>query len=207
MRRLRPIRRRAREEEAERSPDDLYDDYDDSPAHDFTEPSIVDDLRPFVPVESTPLEDFAAPLSVEREETERGEFLAEDAEDEVRPVRLRRTGPRVSVRFGALVLAVLLIVAGAIGTLLNLDRLDLSVPEQWPFVVLAIAGLWLVVALNRRNVTSSLGAAALAGVAISALLDAQGVAAWRETLIGAVMVGLGLGIVLRGLLLRQVITS
>lgn len=205
MRRLRPIRRRrAREEEAERAPDDLYDDYNDAPGHDFTEPSIVDDLPPFVPVESAPLEGFAAPVAVEREDTEREEFVPED---EVLPVRLRRTEPRASVRFGALVLALLLIAAGAIGTLLNLDRLNLSVPEQWPVGVLAIAGVWLVVALNRRNVTSSLGAAALAGVAISALLDAQGVAPWRETLIGAVMVALGLGIVLRGLLLRQAVTS
>ena len=67
--------------------------------------------------------------------------------------------------------------------------------------------LWLVIALNRRNVTSALGAAALAGVGISALLDVQGIAAWRETLIGTVVVMLGLGIVLRGLLLRQTVAS
>jgi hypothetical protein len=111
------------------------------------------------------------------------------------------------VRFGVLVLALLLIAAGVVGTLRNLDRLELTVPEQWPFVVLAIAGLWLVIALNRRNVTSALGAAALAGVGISALLDVQGIAAWRETLIGTVVVMLGLGIVLRGLLLRQTVAS
>lgn len=192
MRRLRPIRRRrARQEEAERAPEEFSGEYD------YSEPSIVDDLQPFVPVESAPPEDFAAPVPYERVERE----------DEVRSVHIRRTGPRVRVRFGALALALLLIVAGVVGTLLNLDRLDLTVPEQWPLAVLVIAGLWLVIALNRRNVTSALGAAALAGVGISALLDAQGIAAWRETLIGAVMVALGLGIVLRGLILRQTIAS
>lgn len=190
MRRLRPIRRRrARQEEAERAPEEFSTDY--------SEPSIVDDLQPFVPVESTPPEVFAEPMPYERVERE----------DEVRPVHIRRTGPRVRVRFGVLVLALLLIAAGVVGTLRNLDRLELTVPEQWPFVVLAIAGLWLVIALNRRNVTSALGAAALAGVGISALLDVQGIAAWRETLIGTVVVMLGLGIVLRGLLLRQTVAS
>ena len=193
MRRLRPIRRRrARQEEAERAPEEFSTDY--------TEPSIVDDLQPFVPVESAPPEDFATPVPYERVERM-------EREDEVRPVHIRRTGPCVRVRFGVLVLALLLIAAGVVGTLRNLDRLELTVPEQWPFVVLAIAGLWLVIALNRRNVTSALGAAALAGVGVSALLDVQGIAAWRETLIGTVVVMLGLGIVLRGLLLRQTVAS
>lgn len=178
MRRLRPIRRRRSREDVEREPDEQHEEF---PA---------DDLLPFVPVESAPPEDFAAPV-------------VDEPEEPVRPARVRREASRAGVRFGALLVALVLIAAGVIGTLLNLDRLDLTVPEQWPAGLLALSGVWLVIALNRRNVTSALGAAALAGVAISALLDAQGIAAWRETLIGAVMIALGLGIVLRGLLLRQ----
>ncbi len=41
-----------------------------------------------------------------------------------------------------------------------------------------------------------------AGVGLSALLDAQDIAALRETLLGIVLVAVGLGIVVRGFLLR-----
>lgn len=170
MRRLRPIRRR-RSREQEREPEEFYDE---APA---------DELHPFVPVESAPLE--------------------EDRFDVERPARARRPSRRLSVTPGALALAALLIAAGVIGTLLNLDRIELSLPAAWPVGVLAVALIWLVSALSRGHVTSALGAAALAGAGLSALLDTQGIAAWRETLIGLVLVALGLGIVLRGLLLRQ----
>jgi len=177
MRRIRPShRRRAREEE--REPEELYDE------------AIPDELYPFVPVESAPLEAFAAPPEEDRFEVEQ-------------PVRSRRASQRLSVNPGILVLAALLIAAGVVGTLLNLDRIELSLPALWPVGVLAVALIWLVSALSRGLVTSALGAAALAGAGLSALLDTQGIAAWRDTLIGLVLVTLGLGIVLRGLLLRQ----
>lgn len=177
MRRLRPIRRR-RAREQEREPEEFYDE---APA---------DELHPFVPVESAPLEAFSAPPE-------------EDRFDVERPARARRPSRRLSVTPGALALAALLIAAGVIGTLLNLDRIELDLPAAWPVGVLAVALIWLVSALSRGHVTSALGAAALAGAGLSALLDTQGIAAWRETLIGLVLVALGLGIVLRGLLLRQ----
>ena len=111
-----------------------------------------------------------------------------EREDEVRPVHTAGPALVFACALACWCFGLLLIAAGVVGTLRNLDRLELTVPEQWPFVVLAIAPLWLVIVLNRRNVTSALGAAALAGVGISALLDVQGIAAWRETLIGTVVV-------------------
>lgn len=177
MRRLRPIRRRRAREE-EREPEEFYEE------------TVSDELQAFVPVESAPPEAFAAPT-------------AEDDFEVRRPVRVARSSPRPRVSLGLFVVAALLIAAGVVGTLLNLDRIDLSLPDAWPVGLLAVALIWLMAALSRRQVTSALGAAALAGVGLSALLDTQGIAAWRETLIGLVLVALGLGIVLRGLLLRQ----
>jgi len=178
MRRLRPIRRRRAREEAQ-EPEPLFDE------------SPSDELQAFVPVESAPQDDYAA--------APEEDFI----EQEPPPARVRRAAPRLMINFAALVLVALLLAAGVVGTLVNLDRIDLSVPDQWPWGLLALALLWLVVALARRQVTPALGAAALVGASLSALLDVQGIAAWRETMIGAVLVALGLGIVLRGLLLRQ----
>ncbi len=67
--------------------------------------------------------------------------------------------------------------------------------------------MWLILALRQRRVTPALGAAMLVGAGLSALLDTQGVAEWRDTMLGAVLIALGLGLVIRGLLLRQRVSA
>lgn len=128
------------------------------------------------------------------------------AEDEATPGRRRLRLPRpslgVRIRFGVLMLALGLIAGGIFGTLLRQDRLGDEVLAWWPAVPLAVAALWMLVALVRRQVTSFLGGAALAGFGLSALLDAQDIAALGDTLLGVVLVTVGLGIVVRGFLLR-----
>lgn len=179
MRRLRPISRRRRQREEARPPDEGF------------EIAPEDDLQPFVPVESAPPDDsYADPDPA----------YAPAPEWAPRPPR---SGPRYAVSAGMLALALLLLVAGAVGTLLNLNRLELSLPDAWPLGVLLAAVIWLGGALSRRDVASVLGASALAGAGLSALLDTQGIAAWRETMLGIVLIALGLGIVIRALLLRQ----
>jgi hypothetical protein len=110
------------------------------------------------------------------------------------------------LRWGWLVLALALIAGGVLGTLLRQGRLREEDIAWWPVIVLALAGLWMLLALARRRVASFLGGALLAGVGFSALLDAQDVAALRETLLGLALVSTGLGIVIRGFLLRGQIT-
>jgi len=116
--------------------------------------------------------------------------------------RLLRPSPGVRIRFGVLLLALALIAGGIFGTLLWQDRLREEVTRWWPAILLVAAALWMLIALVRRQVTSFLGGAALAGVGLSALLDAQDIATLRETLLGLVLVTVGLGIVVRGFLLR-----
>lgn len=122
--------------------------------------------------------------------------------------RLRVAGLRLGfqLRWGRFVLALALIAGGVTGTLLRQGRLREEDITWWPVIVLAIAGLWMLLALARRRVAAFLGGAALAGVGFSALLDAQDVATLRETLLGLVLVSTGLGIVIRGFLLRGQIT-
>ena len=61
----------------------------------------------------------------------------------------------------------------------------------------------MLVALVRQRIPSFLGGAAVAGAGVSLLLDTQGVVPVEETLLGLILVAAGLGVVVRGFLLRQ----
>ncbi|MEB2287157.1 MAG: hypothetical protein OZ934_03500 [Anaerolineae bacterium] len=126
------------------------------------------------------------------------------AAEEETPARRRSSRPAAGarLRFWVLLLALALIAGGIFGTLLRQDRLREEAVAWWPAILLVASALWMLIALVRRQVTSFLGGAALAGVGLSALLDAQDIAALRETLLGIVLVAVGLGIVVRGFLLR-----
>ena len=119
-----------------------------------------------------------------------------------RRLRLPRPALGVRIRFGVLLLALALIASGSLSTLLRQDRLGEDVVAWWPAVPLGVSALWMLIALVQRQVTSFLGGAALAGFGLSALLDAQDIAALGDTLLGTMLVAVGLGIVVRGFLLR-----
>jgi hypothetical protein len=57
--------------------------------------------------------------------------------------------------------------------------------------------------LIQRRPTPFLAAMTLIGISISLLLDVQAYLEWHETLIGIALITLGVGIMARGLLLRQ----
>jgi hypothetical protein len=129
-----------------------------------------------------------------------------------RPAVPRPRAPRLNVplpsleteiRPGVLLLALFLIAAGVFGTLLNQDRLQTGVREWWPVAILAVAAMWMLVALVRRQVASLLGGSAFGGVGLSLLMHYQDIAKVQETVLGVVLVTVGLGIVIRGFLLRQ----
>ncbi|MBI5958502.1 MAG: hypothetical protein HY866_07205, partial [Chloroflexi bacterium] len=107
------------------------------------------------------------------------------------------------IQFSFLLLATALVAAGVFGTLLNQGRLRDEVADWWPLSLVVTAVLWMLVALIRRQIESLLGGAALAGVGLSFLMGTQGIADVRETLLGMVLVTAGLGVAIRGLLLRQ----
>jgi hypothetical protein len=169
----------------------------------------VETVEAFETYEETPIEPFV-PVAADAPDEAYDE--SEDAAgDAILPARRRRL-PHLAIRLPALgvemrvvplLLALALIVAGVFGTLLNLDEFDADVEAWWPAAVIGVAVLWMLVALIRRQVASFLGGSALAGIGISLLLSTQAVATLRESLVGLSLVTIGLGIVIRGFLLRQ----
>ncbi|HEX3051565.1 MAG TPA: hypothetical protein VHP83_12970 [Aggregatilineaceae bacterium] len=124
-----------------------------------------------------------------------------------RRIRLPRvTQPQIALpnfRFGLLLLVVVLIGGGIFGVLLNQGRIRDDVEAWWPLVLVIGALGWMLVALIQRQGTSFLGAAAVTGIGLSLLMETQDIAEVQETLIGVMLVMVGLGIVIRGFLLRQ----
>lgn len=198
MRRLRPLNRRDRQRQrAEQLPPtpSAWALDGDQPLED--EPQ---EFVPFVPV--------SRELSPEEAEPDAESAPPEPARRRGRPiplprVHIRRPALGIEIRFSALLLALIFIIGGIFGTLLIQGEVRKSLKEWWPLVMLTLAVLWMLTALFRRQVASFLGGAALAGVGLSLLMDTQHIAVVKDTLLGVVLVTVGLGIVIRGFLLRQ----
>ncbi len=106
---------------------------------------------------------------------------------------------------GSVVLGVLVVVLiGAIWLLIALEAL----PEEFYAAASVAAGVvgvvWFLVALLRRHSRSILFAAAWLGASVSLLLAAQGIAEVGDTLIGLVLIAVGVALILRGLLMANV---
>jgi len=110
--------------------------------------------------------------------------------------------PTINLRLDVLFVVIFLVALGIFGTLLNLDQINTTGRAWWPVTIIVSALLWMIIALLRRQVASFLGGSALTGVGLSLLMDTQDIANARETLLGVVLLAVGLGIVIRGFLLR-----
>jgi hypothetical protein len=182
MRRLRPIRRK-RERDIETYP---------APEQETDEQDFV----PFVPVTRRYAQD----------ETE-----IEEPEPPAPPRRARRIrSPRIpvprffaTIRLDAMLIVVFLSVGGVFGTLLNQDRIRDNVAAWWPMVIVVTAAAWMLYTLIQRRAASFLGGAAFTGLGLSLLMDTQDIAPLDQTLVGMVLIMVGLGIVVRGFALRQ----
>ncbi|WP_119071748.1 hypothetical protein [Aggregatilinea lenta] len=213
------FRRKPKEDdEYEEIPSDAEFSMEDvKPSDDALLPYTDEPLVPFVPVESE--HDFTfEPYDIPGSEDD------EYAEEDLAPVEpihrprtrrfrlsrpqiarheVRRPRSPVQIQFGALFLVLSLIALGIFGTLLNRDQITGDVQDWWPAAIIAVAVLWMLAALVQRRIPAFLGAAGLAGIGISLLMDTQSVASVNETLLGLVLVTLGFGIVVRGFVLRQ----
>ncbi len=199
MRRLRPLHRRARQRELEAV---------DESAPQELEPEDQLAFEPFVQVPSIGYDDDEE----EQETLADMEVIQRSPEFADRPRRMRMpqmsrprihmVRPTINLQLDMLFVVVFLVALGIFGTLLNLDRINEAGRSWWPVTIIASALLWMIIALLRRQVASFLGGAALAGVGLSLLMDTQDIANARETLLGVVLAAVGLGIVIRGFLLR-----
>lgn len=176
--------------------------WSEAPASADSEAGPEREFAPFVPVEAGGYRSY-------------GDEASEDLSPD-RPHRRLRRGllrlslprwarPRlgIEIRGGMLLVVSILIAAGIFGTLLAMGSLRDSVEGWWPLVIIGGALVWMLLSLAQRRVAPFLGAWALAGIGLSALMDTQEVAPAHETVLGIVLVAVGLGIAFRGFLLRQ----
>lgn len=185
MPRLRPLRRRAHPPLEDNLPS----------ADDET-----NDFMPFVPVEAErPYDDEEMSVEPSRRRLRRPRPQLRTP----RPHLPRLQLPQFEIDLGLLILVILLVAGGIFGTLLNQGRIRDDVEQWWPAGVIGGAIIWLLAALARRRVAAFLGAAAALGVGLSLLMDTQDIASLQDTMLGLVLVAIGLGIVIRGFLLRQ----
>ncbi len=131
-----------------------------------------------------------------------------ETDDVVEPVEprrliLRRPGLPFLVNWSAMLVVIGLIVIAVFALLLNQGALPAAVVLWWPLAVAALALLWFLASLVRRDARSLLGSTALLGLSISMLLAAQSIASLAATWVGVTLIAVGTGIVLRGLLLRH----
>lgn len=195
MPRLGLIRRRA----SEMSPE---------PPESGTTPEETPPIEAFVPVEAAGFGSYdAAPAPARREVEEQApapqpRVVEERAPRDLPRPRLERPQLGWSLRLDVLLFALALIAGGIAATLIVQDRIEIELDQRWPVGVLALAGVWMLLALVRGHVTAFLGGAALAGVGLALLMDVEDIAAFDESVLGVVLVTLGLGIVIRGLVMR-----
>lgn len=198
MRRLRPLHRRARQQEREA--------YTTEPAPEELEPQDQLAFEPFIQVSGTASDEeeqeTLADMQVIQRSPEREERPRRVRLPQVHIPRIHLSRPDIQLRLDVLFVVVFLVALGIFGTLLNLDRINTTGRAWWPVTIIVSALLWMIIALLRRQVASFLGGAALAGVGLSLLMDTQDIANARETLLGVVLLAVGLGIVIRGFLLR-----
>jgi hypothetical protein len=202
MRRFRPNRRREREHQAEWTDEpsllDQFDMPDETPGDETSD-------WPYGEYDETPIEPFV-PVSGDFQEGMPDTGTAYPERESDRPAsrpRFSGRAPDLGIQWGYLLLALALIAAGIFGTLLSQDRLRGDVAEWWPVSIVVVAALWMIIALARRQIASFLGGAALAGIGLSLVMNNQDIADFRETALGMALVTVGLGIVIRGFLLRQ----
>jgi hypothetical protein len=104
---------------------------------------------------------------------------------------------------GPALLALSLISTGIFWTLHNRGQAPDFLTAWWPLGLIVLAALWALYALRYGQMAAFLGSNVLAGLGFSLWLDAQDLLPWQDTLAGAVLISLGLGLIARGLVLRR----
>lgn len=120
----------------------------------------------------------------------------------------RLTPPRPRLPFtlqGSVVLGILAVMLiGAVWLLISLELMPKAFYTAAPVAATAFGVLWFLVMLVQRRAKGIIFAAAWLGGALSLLLASQDVAQVGDTLIGLVLIAVGVALVLRGLLMMNV---
>jgi uncharacterized integral membrane protein len=177
------------------------------------DPRNYDDFSDDLPIEeSTPLTDSIyegdyAPddesdLPDDPEQNEEAEPVQAVEPAEAAPlvsVRARRRN-RIDWRVLGAIIVLLLLTAFLYGSSQN--ALPIEVLTWWPASILVIAILWLFGSLARGRAPGAIGAAGLIGIGLSLLLATAFQVPLGSTLVGITFIAVGMGVILRGLLIR-----
>jgi len=122
------------------------------------------------------------------------------------PRRLIPPRPRLPFTLqGSVLLGIFgLVLLGVAWLLISLELMPAGFYTVAPVAASAFGALWFLIALLRRQPRSIIFAAAWLGAALSLLLASQGIAEVGDTLIGLVLIAVGVALVLRGLLMSNV---
>ncbi len=110
---------------------------------------------------------------------------------------------RLVLRFRVLLLVVLvaaaavLLAGGVFGQLSGLL-------ELWPWFLVLVGALWLLIGLVTAGATATLGGPVLVAVGLAALLDQQFVPSFAMAAAGAVLIALGAAVIVRGLTMPRI---
>jgi hypothetical protein len=196
-------------EEIEDEDEDDLPDEDESPRRGgFFRRKRDEDMPEITGEAAFPLERVAPDVPTPDEAVVSEYVRREPEPEEVHRRRLPRIRlPKIivwrAVRPGLLLLAASLIAGGVLWTMHNRGQVSTDIEQWWPGFVVVVAFLWAILALIGRRVAEFLAAVALSGIGISLLLDTQDIITWQETMVGIVLITVGVGIIARGLLLRQ----
>ncbi|MFP4323076.1 MAG: hypothetical protein ACLFTK_11540 [Anaerolineales bacterium] len=172
-----------------------------------------DDHARFAPpsAESPTLERVAPDIPTPEEAKLSTVVRPADETDTPMPRRARRLRlprlPRLidwnEINPGLALLTTGLIAGGVFWTLANLGATSPALDTWWPGALLGLAALWGLQALLTRQAAQFLAASALIGASVSLLLHTHDLMLWRETFVGSMLIAIGLGVIVRGLVLRQ----
>jgi len=112
--------------------------------------------------------------------------------------------PRPYIRFRWLAFNVFLAAIGVSALLAEHTVIPPVIVSWWPSVVIGIALIWLFRSLVRRMAPGLLGSTTLLGLGISLLLATAYQTSFVSVWLGLTLVVIGMGIILRGLLWRNI---
>jgi hypothetical protein len=112
------------------------------------------------------------------------------------------SSPVMKLNGVALFVILILIAITAIALALTQGMIAEPYDKFWPVLIAVPALLWLIAAIIRRNMRNMMISAILFGFSLSLLFALQGIPL-GSTLIGIVLICVGITILLRGLLLRS----
>lgn len=167
-----------------------------------------------LPPESPDLPELSAQYSSEADtesafQSESDYTPPEPETPEPEPEPAEEAAPLVSVRsrrsqvnWGVLGTIILLIALTAFLFGLSRNALPVEILTWWPAAILVVAILWLFGSLARGRASGAIGAAGLIGIGLSLLLATAFHVSLSSTLVGITFIALGMGVILRGLLIR-----